>query len=176
MLGSFLLFKCWFAMAIAGGFSLTSSRQGNLYSFRRNSPSSLLSVWHPVTCWQQSLCEWQVICLLTASHSLWHLPAVSDPWINIKTLTTWHRFKGLNNNVLQTHCTLTGSRNPHFCTKICHPGGWERLAGGVAAAADYLHGWAATLCYSWLISVQWSFEHLCLCCNIGIWAIRDSLV
>lgn len=55
-------------------------------------------------------------------------------------------------------------------------GAGKGLLKDVAAATDYLHGWAATLCYSrrrGLISGHWGFEHLCLGCRIGIWAIRN---
>lgn len=162
-------------MAVAGGFSLTSSRQGNIYSFSCL-PSSPLSVWHPVTCWQQSHCEWQVICLLTVSHLLWHLPAVSDPWINIKTLTTWHRFKGLNNNVLRTQYRHPNKLPLHWSLPCW---GLENACWRMWLQQDYLYGWAATLCYSrrrGLISGQGSFEHLCLGCSTGIWAIRNRLV
>lgn len=59
---------------------------------------------------QQLPCEWQAISSLTASHLLWHLPALPDTWISIKTLTAWRRFTGLNNNVQGAPCTHAGSQ------------------------------------------------------------------
>lgn len=106
----FLTYDCW-------SWSLALERKGKLniskqFILKKKGPSPMLfaATFFFVSCfplfqldilsnatWQTAaLALWMwVISLLTASHSLWHLPALPDTWISIKTLTVWHRLKGL---------------------------------------------------------------------------------
>lgn len=136
MSGSLFRFSYWFTVAIAGGFFLTPSRQGNIYNF--SCIPVLLSACHPLKAtWQTAATTlWMAGDVLTASLPvLWHLPALDGSWISIKTLTVWHRFKVW----IIMFCGLTTPTQAAKKTLV-H---WilPCLGLGKTAATDYLCGW-----------------------------------